>query len=154
MKLYILLVAGFAAGIVGCAEKEQAAPEQAVEIEQAAPVETEAPAIVPEAAAPMVEGWRDSSFLDHMHVHADHLDDLNFALGDGDLERATMSAYWLSRHKTVDGLPPELLPYVEGMRDAARDVEAAEDIMAASAAAQRISAQCQACHAAVGITVE
>ena len=119
MKLHILLVAGFAAGIVGCAEKEQAAPEQAVEVEQAAPVETEAPAIEPEAAAPMIEDWRNAPFLDHMHVHAEYLDELNFALDDGDLEQAAMPAYWLSRHKTVDGLPPELLPFVEGMREAA-----------------------------------
>lgn len=154
MKLQMLLVVGFAAGIVGCAEKEQVAPEQGSEMEEAAPAVTEAPAIAPEAAAPEAEDWRDSALLDHMHAHAEQLDDLNFALADGDLEKAMTPAYWMSRHKTLPGLPSDLQPFVDGMREAAIAVEEADDLEAARAGAQRIAAQCQGCHTAVGVDTE
>jgi hypothetical protein len=154
MKLHMLLVIGFAAGIVGCAEKEQAVPGQGSEMEAATPAVTEAPAVEPEATAAQTKDWINSAFMDHMHVHAEQLDDLNFALADGNLEGAVMPAYWLSRHKTVGGLPSDLQPFVTRMREAARAVEEADDLVAAGAAAQEISAQCQGCHAAVGVVTE
>ncbi len=154
MKLHMLLVIGFAAGIVGCAEKEQAVPGQGSETEAATPAVTEAPAVEPEATAAQTKEWIDSAFMDHMHVHAEQLDDLNFALADGDLEAAGMPAYWLSRHKTVGGLPSDLRQFVIRMREAARAVEEADDLVAAGAAAEQISAECQGCHAAVGVVTE
>jgi len=154
MKLHLLLVIGFAAGIVGCAEKEQATPGQEGEMELATPAVTEAPAVEPEASAAQTKDWQNSAFMDHMHVHAEQLDDLNFALADGDLEAAVMPAYWLSRHKTVGGLPSDLQPFVTRVREAARAAEEAGDLMAAGTAAQEISAQCQGCHAAAGVVAE
>ena len=154
MKLHFLLVIGLAAGIVGCAEKEQAAPGQESEMEPATSAVTEAPAAEPEASAAQTKDWQTSGFMDHMHVHAEQLDDLNFALADGDLEAAMMPAYWLSRHKTVGGLPSELQQFLIIMRGQARAVEEADDLVAAGAAAQQISAQCQGCHAAVGVVAE
>ena len=148
MKLHLLLVIGLAAGIVGCAEKEQAVPGQGSEMEPATP------AVEPEASAAQTQDWRTSAFMDHMHVHAEQLDDLNFALADGDLKAAMMPAYWLSRHKTVGGLPSELQQFVIRMREAARAVEEADNLVAAGAAAEQISAQCQSCHAAVGVVAE
>jgi len=64
------------------------------------------------------------------------------------------SAYWLSRHDTVEGLPEELQPIVDRMRAAARDIEAAEDLETARAAAQRVGAECQACHSAAEVVIE
>ena len=154
MKLRMLLVVSFAAGIVACAEKEQPAPDEGKAMEEAAAAATEAVTIEPEAAAPQVADWRNSALLDHMHAHAEQLDDLNFALADDDLEGAMTPAYWLSRHKTVTGLPAELQPFVDGMREAALAVEEAEDLETARAGAQKIAAQCQACHAAVGVSPE
>jgi len=160
MKLHILLLIGFAAGIVGCAEKEQAAPQQESEAEPPEAAVTEAPAVekapadAPDTTFATIEEWRDADLLDHMHAHAEQLDDLNFALDDGNLERAMTSAYWLSRHDVVEGLPEELQPFVDGMREAARAVEAAEDIDTARAAAQQIGVQCQGCHTAVGVAFE
>ena len=160
MKLHILLLIGIAAGIVGCAEKEQAAPEPESEVESATPAVSDAPAVEeetadePDTTYAQVEEWRNEDLLDHMHAHAEQLDDLNFALDDGNLERAMSSAYWLSRHDTVEGLPEELQPIVDRMRAAARDVEAAEDLETARAAAQRVGAECQACHAAAEVVIE
>lgn len=159
MKLHILLLIGFAAAIVGCAEKEQAAPQQESEAEPPeavteAPAVEEAPADEPDTTFATIEEWRDADLLDHMHAHAEQLDDLNFALDDGNLERAMTSAYWLSRHDEVEGLPEALQPFVDGMREAARAVEAAEDIATARAAAQQIGVACQGCHAAAGAALE
>jgi len=154
MKLHILLIIGFSAIVAGCAEKEQPAPEQGSEMAPATSAVIEAPEVEPEATSAQEEDWRNTAFLDHMHVHAEHLDDLNYALDDGDLERALIPAYWLSRHKTVSNLPAEFQPFVIGMRDAARAVEEAEDLAAARAAAAQISLECQACHAAVGIATQ
>ena len=160
MKLHMLLFIVSAAGLAGCAEKEQAAPQQESEMEAAAPAVTEAPeveeapAVEPDTTYATIEEWRDAALLDHMHAHAEHLDDLNFALDDGNLERATTSAYWLSRHEEVSGLPAELLPFVDRMREAASAVEAAEDLATARTAAKRIGTECQGCHSKVGVSLE
>ena len=163
MKLRFLLFIGIAIGIVGCAEKEQAAPEPESEMAEApaeaaeaaeATAAEEVPEDAPDTTYAQVEDWRTADLLDHMHAHAEQLDDLNFALDDGNLERAMTSAYWLSRHDTVKGLPDNLQPYVDGMREAAQAVEAAEDIPAARAAAQQIGVACQGCHAAAEVVLE
>mgnify|MGYP001811963676 CR=1 FL=1 len=154
MKLHLILVLGLVFGVVGCAEKEQVAPEQAGTMEDDMSAVAEETAVEAEAMPAPTEDWRDSNFMDHMHVHAEQLDDLNFALDDGDLEAAMTPAYWLSRHKTVGGLPEDLQPFLVRMREAARAVEEAEDIDAARAAAQQIGAACQECHAAVGVATQ
>lgn len=157
MKLHTLLLIGFAIGIAGCARKEEAAPEPVTEPEPAVSEVAEVaeePAAVPDETLAHIEDWRTASLLDHMHAHAEHLDDLNYALDDGDLERAMTPAYWLSRHKTVSGVPENLQPFVGRMREAASAVEQAEDLESARAAAQRIGVECQGCHDASGVVVQ
>ena len=157
MKLHTSLLIVLAVGLVGCAEKEQAAPEPATETEVTEPAAAEAPAVdeaagdAPDTTFATIEEWRNEALLDHMHAHAEQLDDLNFALDDGNLERAMTSAYWLARHDTIKGLPEELQPIVDRMRAAADAVQAAEDIDTARAAAQRIGAACQECHSVTGV---
>lgn len=136
MKFHLLLVFGLAAGIAGCAASDNIEP--AAE-SKAAPAQT--------------KDWQHSDFIDHMHAHADYLDELNYALDDGDLERAKIPAFWLSRHKEVGGLPKDLQPYLTGMRKAARAVEQANDLDTARAAAKQIGAECRACHTAAGVTI-
>ena len=164
MKFRIMFLVGFGLIAAGCAEKAPPAAEEAAPIDDAAAVEeavTEEAAAAVDAAtdaldvtAEQVEEWRDAGFLDHMHMHAEQLDELNFALADGDLDGAMTPAYWLSRHKTVRGLPEELTPYLDGMRQAAKAVEAAEDLETARAAAQEIGVHCVACHTAAGVVVK
>jgi hypothetical protein len=146
MKLHMLLVVGFVLGVTGCAEKEQVISE---------PVD-EAPMTASEAVAPaaVFESLRNDEFLKHMHLHAEKLDDLNFALADGDLEAAMTPAHWLSTHDTDSDVESEWLPYLYGMRTEAEAVETAPDLATARAAAARINIQCQACHAAVGINAQ
>lgn len=146
MKLQTLLIVTFTLGVTGCAEKEQAEPDE-VDEAQAPP---------PAAVAPPMEndGWQDDAFMEHMHAHAEQLDDLNFALADGDLDAAMTPAYWLSRHETVGGVPSELQPYLDGMREAASAVGEATDLAAAQLAAERINEQCQGCHIAAEVAVE
>ena len=147
MKLHSLLIVGFALCVSACAEKK--APEPA-----------EAPAPEPQAAAPapaetaVVEeqAARSEAFIDHMHAHAEQLDNLNFSLADDDLEGAMTAAYWLSGHQEVEGIDDEWRPFLDGMREAAQAVEEAGDLETARAAAERINENCQGCHDLAGVT--
>ena len=147
MKLHAYLIVGLALCVTGCAEKKEPAPEPAVE-PQAAPAAESSPA---EAPAVEEEIGRDAEFIDHMHAHAEQLDNLNFALADDDLEGAMTAAYWLSGHQEVSGIKEEWRPFLQGMRKAAQAVEEATDLDTARAAAERINDQCQGCHEAASV---
>lgn len=146
MRVHIVFVVGLALIVAACAEKDGA---------ESGPVD-EAAAPATEAAAPSQpdESWRNAGFLKHMHRHADKLDELNFALADGDLEAARTPAYWLAKHETYDDIQSEWLPYLYAMRAEAEAVETATDLDAATAAAQRITVQCQKCHEMAGVSIE
>jgi hypothetical protein len=146
MKMHALLVFGVAFCVAGGAEKQEPVSEPAAE-EQAPPA-TE-PAAAQPAAAEAIE--READFIEHMHAHAEQLDNLNFALADNDLDGAMTAAYWLSGHQEVTGIEDEWRPFLEGMREAAQAVEEAPDLDTARAAADRIGEQCQGCHNAAGV---
>jgi len=146
MKLHSLLIFGLALFITACAEKKEPAPEPAAEPKAAAAAEPAA-----EMPAPAEESARDDAFIDHMHAHAEQLDNLNFALADDDLAGAMTAAYWLSGHQEVSGIKEEWRPFLEGMRKAAQAVEEAGDLEGARAAAERINDNCQGCHDAAGV---
>ena len=117
----------------------------------------------PPVAAPVVKSGEpaepetpdiavDEEFINHMHVHAEQMDELMFALSDGDLDGAMTPAYWLSRHRTVSTeVPEDWQQHIQGMREAALAVEASTDLESARAAAERISIHCQGCHSAAGV---
>lgn len=140
MRIHGLLMTAFALCLAACGKQEAAQPEQPATGQDVA---------VAEASAGQ-PGF-DQAFIDHMHAHAEQLDELMFALADGDLDGAMTPAFWLSRHDSVEGIPAEWQQYVNGMREAASAVETASDLETAKAAAERISGQCQACHDAAGI---
>ena len=146
MKYQTLLVALFTLSIAGCAREEQAAVE---EVDEA-----QAPPPAAEASPVEKADWRNEAFVEHMHAHAEKLDEINFALADGDLEGVRTPAYWLAQHEEIDGIPPDLQSYVTGIRAAASSVEEANDLETASAEAQRITEECQGCHDASGIEVD
>ena len=141
MRVHALLLTAFAMCLAACSKQEPAEPEQPV---------TQQAAVVEEVTAERPNF--DQAFIDHMHAHAEQLDELMFALADGDLEGAMTPAFWLSRHDAVQGIPEAWQQYVKGMREAAAEVEAANDLETARAAAERISERCQACHSAAGIS--
>jgi hypothetical protein len=142
MKTYALWLASFALVLTACGKQEPTEPQQ--------PNDTAAPAAsVVEEPAPAPTF--DEAFTAHMHKHADQLDDLMFALADGDLVAAMTPAYWLSRHDSVEGIPDEWQQHVTGMREAALKVESTNDLEVARAAAEEISSHCQACHATAGV---
>ncbi len=148
MKLHVLLIVGFALSVTGCGQKEQAAPEQADEAQTTAPA---AAPMTAEDPATEKKSYQYDGFLEHMHTHADQIDNINIALADGDLDAVRKPAAWLSRHDPVSGISADWQPYLAGMREAARAVESAPDLETAQAASIRITEQCQGCHAAAGI---
>jgi hypothetical protein len=141
MNVHAFWVAAIALCLAACSKQEPAEPQQP---------ETEPVAdVAEEAVEPKAEF--DQAFVDHMHAHAEQLDDLMFALADGDLDGAMTPAYWLARHETVAGVPKEWQEYVYGIREAATAIEAATDLETARAAAEELSDQCQGCHLAAGV---
>ncbi len=147
MKNHTFWIGSLALCLAACSKQEPAEPTPA-EMDQAA---------APAAAVPVPESESESesqfgeAFIGHMHDHAAKLDELVLALADGDLEGARTPAYWLAQHDSVEGVPEEWRYYVTSMRNAAHEVEIAEDLDVARAAAEDISAQCQGCHDAAGV---
>jgi cytochrome c556 len=142
MKTRTFWITAIALCLAACSKQEPAEP-QSPENDQAA-----VPAEDVEATGPKF----DEAFIKHMHEHAEKLDELMFALADDDLEGAQTPAYWLSQHDTVDGVPEEWQIYVTSMRNAAYEVETANDLDAARAAAEDITEQCQGCHTTAGVS--
>ena len=132
MRLYVLLIIGFALSVSGCGNKEPAAEPMAAD----------------------KESYYFDGIVKHMHAHADQVDVIDIALDDGDLEAAKLPARWLWRHDRMSDVPTEWLPYLVSMREAARGVENATDLETARAASKSITEQCQACHTAAGIMSE
>ena len=155
MKIQLLWILTAALALAACGKQEPPAPQEAEPPEAAAPVAEPEAAEMPAAPEAPTEPQAeiDVEFMHHMHAHAEQLDDLMFALADGDLDAAMTPAYWLSRHKTVSGVPEEWQQYVTGMREAASAVESASDLDTARAAAEEITVHCQGCHTAAGLTV-
>jgi hypothetical protein len=155
MKTRMFWTFALASCLIACG-KQPPADEAPVEPAAEEPVVAAEPApaepVPVESAAD--EPAFDQEFLDHMHAHAERVDELMYALDDGDLDGAKAAAYWLSRHKTVEGIPDEWQMYVNSMREAASRVEGAVDLDSARMAAEAISPQCQGCHAAAGILVQ
>jgi hypothetical protein len=155
MKFRMFWTFALASCLIACG-KQPPADEAPVEPAADEPVATADPAPVEPAmaASEAIEPAFDQEFLDHMHAHAERVDELMYALDDGDLDGAKAAAYWLHRHKTVDGIPDEWHRFVISMREAASRVEGAKDLDSARMAAEAISPQCQGCHAAAGILVQ
>ena len=143
MRLRTIMVLGLVLGVAACVNKEQdsssAAGDAATGIASATAVD---------------EVWQDESFIAHMHLHAEKLDDLNFALADDDLEAAKAAAEWLATHDTDSNIRSDWMPHLYRMRTEAEAVVAAPDIASAGSAAQRITVQCQECHRAAGINAQ
>ena len=137
MNVRMILIAGVVLGALGCAREEPPAPADSGQ--------------PPDTVAEETQTWKTDALIQHMHLHANQIDKLNLALAEGDFDGAMTPAYWLSRHNEVDGIPVELQQYIEGMRAAAREVEESTDFDTARAAAERITVQCQGCHAAADV---
>ena len=151
MKLHVLMILAIALGLTGCSRQEEPASGMADESQaEAEPAPAEDVAPDPDSAISRMEFGNDA-VLEHMHRHADNMDEINFALADGDLDAAVTQAQSLSRYEQIDGIPEEWLPYLEGMREGSKAIAASTDLTGARAAAKTVTAQCQGCHKAAGI---
>jgi len=148
MKLHMFLIVGFALSVTACADGDQPAPEPADETQTTAPAAEPVAAEVPAAEN---DDLPISAFMEHMHLHAEQLDSLNFALADDDFNGAMTPAYWLSRHEDIGDIREDWQPYLDGMRTTSLAVENAPDLETARAAAEQITEHCQGCHAAAGL---
>ena len=94
MRTHAIFLGALALCASGCSEQEPAQPGDPTSAQN-----------IPAAETVQEQPVFDEAFVEHMHEHADKLDELMFALADGNLEDAMTPAYWLSRHETVDGVP-------------------------------------------------
>ena len=147
MKSRIFWIFALASCLVACGKPPPAEQTPVSPVAQEPAVVVEPAPVEPESTEPVF----GQEFLDHMHAHAERVDELMYALDDGDLDEARAAASWLSQHKTVEGIPDDWLMYVNNMREAASRVERAVDLNSARIAAEAISPQCQGCHNAAGI---
>lgn len=144
MKVHALWVTAVALCLAACGKQEPAEPQQPENEPAAAPP--------PAEETTVAKAEFDQAFVDHMHAHAEHVDELMYALADGDFDGAMTPAYWLSQHDVVAGVPEEWRQYLSGMREAASAVESASDLEAARIAAENISTECQGCHELAGVS--
>jgi hypothetical protein len=147
MKSRVFWTFALAFCLVACGKQPPAEETTVAAAAEASTVAAEPAPVKQESPEPVL----NQAFLDHMHAHAERVDELMYALDDGDLEAAMAPAYWLSRHNPIDGIQDDWQPFVQGMREAAAKVEQATDLQSARAAAEQISVHCQGCHAAAGI---
>ena len=146
MRTQMISMAAIALCLAACGKQEPVVEESATPSPgDVAEMATEA------AAQKQLAAAVDPALIEHMHEHADKMDEIMFALEDEDLEGATKAAAWLGGHQSPEGISDEWRPYLLGMREAATSVELATDIETARKAAEQISGHCQACHAAAGI---
>ena len=90
----------------------------------------------------------------HMEDHFAKADELQRAVIAGDLAAAKAPAEWIVDHAEMPNMPAEWEPYLPPMRDAARVVAGATDLVTAAKATARMGAACGTCHRALGAHVQ
>ncbi|MDT8437114.1 MAG: hypothetical protein RRA92_10225 [Gemmatimonadota bacterium] len=90
---------------------------------------------------------------EHMGEHFVRVDLMHGAIVRGDLDAAREPARWLAEHAALPGLPEAWDPFLPELREAARDVAEASDLVNAGKATARVGATCGECHAALGAEV-
>lgn len=87
-----------------------------------------------------------------MHARFGAARRMEVAIALGDLDRARLEARTLAELDEPDALPV-WRPYLDGIRGAARRIEAAGDPVAAARLAADLGGRCAACHVAIGARV-
>jgi cytochrome c553 len=111
-------------------------------------------AIVPGSALPQEPGADNTSNVgNHMHEHLDRITTIKTSIIMGDLDSVREPAKWIAEHESVSGLPENYQPYVESMRQYAREVAAAPDLQSAATAVSNMAITCGDCHQANDVTI-
>ena len=95
-----------------------------------------------------------SEVATHMHEHLDKISEIKTQIIMGNLDRVVEPATWLAEHESVSGLPKNFEPYVELMRNYARQVLDAPNLSAAAVAVSRMARTCGNCHLVNEIGIE
>jgi hypothetical protein len=88
----------------------------------------------------------ESEVATHMHEHLDRITDIKTSIIMGQLDGVRAPATWLAEHESVPGLPANFVPYVEMMREYARQVVMAADLDSAAVAVSSMARTCGNCH--------
>ena len=89
----------------------------------------------------------------HMHEHLTRITEIKTQIISGNLPGVHEPAIWLAEHESATGLPENFEPYVEQMRNYARQVVAAGDLDSAAVAVSNMARTCGNCHLVNGIRI-
>lgn len=89
----------------------------------------------------------------HMHEHLTRITEIKTQIISGNLPGVHEPAIWLAEHESATGLPENFEPYVEQMRNHARQVVEAADLDTAAVAVSNMARTCGNCHLVNGIRI-
>lgn len=89
-----------------------------------------------------------SAIAANMHEHLARISTIKSAVIAGKLEDVRGPANWLAEHGTVPGLPGDFEPYIDLMRQYARELAATEELSSAARAVSNMAKNCGNCHQA------
>jgi hypothetical protein len=131
----LIVIAAIALSASACKQKEQQQPEPKPGPTTKAPDK-------PVAAKPADP---QPSLKGHMRDHFQKVRDVQIAVVHNDLKTAKQAAKWIAEHRGHDAIE-EWYGHIEIIRDAATNLQEAEDIPAAAKLAATLAGQCASCH--------
>ena len=131
-----IVIAAIAFGVSACKQKEEQQTESKPGPTTKAPTK-------PVAAKPTDSPPK--SLKGHMRDHFQKVRDVQIAVVHNDLDAAKQAAKWIAEHKGHDSIE-EWYGHIEVMRDAATNLQAADDIPTAAKLAATLAGQCASCH--------
>jgi cytochrome c553 len=96
----------------------------------------------------------NSTIADHMHEHLTRIGMIKFAIVAGNLPDVVEPASWLADHETAAGLPKEFESYVIQMKDYARRVIEAQNLISAAESVSNMAKTCGNCHLVNEVNLE
>lgn len=99
-------------------------------------------------------GADETDVATQMHEHLDRMATIKSMIIRGNLDGVREPAMWLADHETASGLPENFEPYVDLMRQYARDVNNAPDLKSAAISVSQIAKTCSNCHLVNEVQIE
>lgn len=96
----------------------------------------------------------ESDVATHMHEHLDRISIIKSLIIMGNLDGIREPAIWLADHETMAGLPEHFEPYVDLMREYAREVNNATDLKSAAISVSGMARTCSNCHLVNQVEIE
>jgi mono/diheme cytochrome c family protein len=108
----------------------------------------------PQLSAQEMPADDETDVATHMHEHLARITAIKSLIIMGNLEAIREPARWLADHDAVAGLPANFEPFVDLMRQYARQVDTATDLNAAAMSVSHMARTCSNCHTVNDVVIE